>query len=134
MAGVTFTVGSQAFSALGTSAGRYALAIKVDAAKYDIKRFHVTGVDGTYKIRGGRMSRQIIVRMRYIGTVAAAVGYYTTDNSTWVNSEITITDDASTSIARCELHNMQKLTEPKATGLNSTDCYFDAEAIFISDY
>lgn len=130
----TFTIGTSDFVELGTSNGRKALTIVVDAAEPDIKRFHVPGVDGNFVVRGGIKGRRIMARMRYVGSsAAAAVALYVADRTSWESASVSITDDAGLSYDTCNLASMRVTSPPRPTGRSSGQAYLDAEAIFIVD-
>jgi hypothetical protein len=133
MAGLSFSIGGTTYAALNIdAAGSYALGIKADASEYDIKRFHVPGVNGAYKVRGGRLRRKIVARVRYVGASAdAAIDTYDTAMATHVNNEQTIVDDGGQSFTRCELLSMTRISEPRASGRGTV--YLDAELVFSSD-
>ncbi|MFQ5409534.1 MAG: hypothetical protein ACE5FI_14080 [Anaerolineales bacterium] len=130
----TFTVGSSTFSALDTTNGRKALAILVDAADLDLKRFHVPGVDGNFVVRGGIKGRRILARVRYIGSnVGAALALYVADRTSWEATSVSITDDGGTSYTTCNVASMRVTSPPRPTGRASGQAYLDVEAIFTVD-
>lgn len=122
------------FAGLNHADGRYALDINVGSRDYDIKRYHVPGVDGNYVVRCGAKGGIITASVRYVGIIGAVLGYYTTDLAAIANKACTIVDDAGNSYTRCELvpNGANRTSKPKATGRSSL-VYFDAQFTFMRD-
>ena len=134
--GLSFTIGGASFAALAMTAGRKALDMQADSPEYEIIRYHVKGVTGSYLTRGGRIGTPIKARMRYIGaSVAAATALFNTDVVAWQNTAVSITAHDGVLYTRCQLDpgSMRQLSI-KASGRGAAVAVFlDAEASFTSD-
>ena len=131
--GLSFTLGGQTFGALGSTAGRFALAIDVDSPQQDIKRIHVPGTDGNYILRGGRAGVCVTARLRYVGSLANVYTNFAADKAAWANTAVTVTAPGHT-LSRCQLEpgSMKIIKEPAAKG-DGTNVFMDCEAVFVSD-
>lgn len=128
----TFFIDGTPFEALDGTAGRKALACRVDAAHYRLRRFHAPGVDGNFIIRQGRDGSTIMCRMRYNGTEDAAKTLFETDRQAWRNAAVSIIDDIGTDYASCNLINMTIIRDPRGRS-NGPLQFFDAIALFTWD-
>ena len=129
---ITFTIGGTSYTALNSSTGRKAVFIRVAAPVYDIKRFHIPGVDGNLIIRGGISGGNIICMMRYVDALATALLNYRTDRELFAKQENTIVDDEGRTNNRCNLIAMSRETEPDVIDATS-NIWFDVTAVFIVD-
>ena len=122
------------YAGIDHAAGRYALAVSPASRDYEIKRRHVMGVDGNYVVRGGATGGLIVCRVRYVGLLATAIGYYNADLAAMANKACTVVDDGGASYTRCELitNGAIRTSDPVATG-RSNLVYFDAQFSFMRD-
>jgi hypothetical protein len=133
MAGITFTVGSQAFSAVaGGAAGRYAKDCEVSAPREVVIRFHLPGTTGNLKILGGTAGSIIRLVARYAGADAATVrGYMKTDKAAWKATEVSVVDDNGDTHTRCSMRSFSRLNRIHAVGRSIVAC--DVEMVFDCD-
>jgi hypothetical protein len=132
--GMTFSIGGTAFATHSESNGRKALGISVNAAGYDVKRFHPPGTDGNLIIRNGRVGQSIVCAARYIGaSIAAARSLYTTDKTAFENTAVSIIDDANVTHTNCNMTSGPESSPPKATGRTAGQVYFDVIWTFTRD-
>lgn len=130
----TFTISGKTFGALASANGAYALAAIVESGRYDIVRYHVKGVDGSYLTRGGLIGYTLRLRMRYISTTPYAD--LSSDQNAWENTAVTIAEPGGHSYSRCTLKpgGMRVIRDATAMGRGVAGQQFlDAEAIFICD-
>ena len=132
---LSFTIGGVSFAALGTTAGRKAMAFLPGNPSYDISRFHVKGSNGNFIIRGGKDGGRIYCRGRYIGLLDTAMGLYFSDVEAWANAAISVVGHGKT-YASCNLDkDGAKISkEPVAMGRGTVgQVYFDADFTFTHD-
>jgi hypothetical protein len=132
--GLSFTIGGKTFGALSSSNGAYALSEVTASGIYDIIRYHVKGIDGSYLTRGGLKGYKVMVRMRYISTTPYAD--MTTDQGNWENAAVSIVAQNGHTYSRCTLDPgaMRVIRQATAMGRGSAGQQFlDVEATFTSD-
>ncbi len=130
----TFTIAGKTFGALTSSNGAYALSAIVESGRYDIIRYHVKGVDGSYLTRGGLIGYTLRLRMRYISTTPYAD--LAADQSAWENTAVTIAEPGGHTYTRCSLNPgaMRVIRDATAMGRGIANQQFlDAEATFTCD-
>jgi hypothetical protein len=132
----TFSIGATSFAAMSSSSGRKCVAIRVGAPKHDVRRFHCVGVDGNFVARLGRTGRRIVCYGRYVGSLSDVIGYMATDFEAWANTAQTITSEAGTTYAGCNLvpGGFERVTDPVGfkSGAN-TYCFVDVVITFEQD-
>jgi len=129
---ITFTIGGQAYAALDSAVGRKAFLIRVSAPVYDIKRFHVPGIDGNYIVRGGISGGNILCIVRYVDALATALANLRTDRELFASQSNTIIDDEGRAHTLCNLTGMTRETEPEPIDATA-NIWFDATAVFTID-
>lgn len=130
----TFTIGAKTFGSLSSANGAYALSAIVESGRYDLIRYHVKGVDGSYLTRGGLIGYTLRVRMRYISTTPYAD--LSADQVAWENTAVTIAEPAGHSYSRCTLNPgaMRVIRDATAMGRGIANQQFlDVEANFTCD-
>ena len=130
----TFTIGSNTFGALSSANGAYALSAIVESGIYDIVRYHVKGVDGSYLTRGGLIGYMLRVRIRYVSTTPYAD--MSGDQSAWENTAVSISEPGGHTYTRCTLEpsSMRPLRDAQAMGRGVAGQQFlDVEAVFRCD-
>lgn len=99
--GMIFSVGSTTYGSLTSANGKYALSEVIASGIYDIIRYHVKGVDGSYLTRGGLIGYNIKLKMRYVSTTPYAD--LRADSDTWENTAVTIVAQNGGIYPRCTL-------------------------------
>ena len=130
----TFTISGKTFGALSSASGAYALSAIVESGQYDVIRYHVKGVDGSYLTRGGLIGYTLRLRMRYISTTPYAD--LSTDQAAWENVAVTIAEPGGHTYSRCtlKLGGMRVIRDATAMGRGIPGQQFlDAEATFTCD-
>jgi hypothetical protein len=130
----TFTIASKTFGALASANGAYALSAIVESGIYDIIRYHVKGVDGSYLTRGGLIGYTLKLRMRYISTTPYAD--LAADQSAWENTAVAIAEPGGHTYTRCTLNpsGLRAIRDATAMGRGIAGQQFlDAEAVFTCD-
>jgi len=135
---LTFKIASTDFAALAMNAGRYALSVDVGPPRYDVRRYHLKGVDGAYLTRGGRIGRRIKLTARYLKGGATALADLLadaeTDRAAWANTAVTLQIPSSgASFARCQLEAVRTLRPPTAAGRGNPSVFMDLEFTFMCD-
>lgn len=133
MGGVTCTIGGTTFAALASTTGRKCLECYPEDLTAAMYRFHAPGVTGNFIVRDARNGGKIYAKVRYIGTLAGALGNYNTDMLAWYNTAVTIVDENGTTWNSCNLLHMSRLSKPRSMGRNNGLVCFDAQAIFNID-
>jgi len=130
----TFSIGSVSFLAIdGAAAGRYALALRVDAEVDDNRRFHVPGVNGNYIIRAGRVNQKVMASVRYQGPKTSVYDHMKADGDAWAVTAVTVTDPDGNAYTGCNLESFSRSSDPRGTGRTAGHMFFDAIAIFKRD-
>ena len=132
--GLSFTIGAKTFGALSSANGAYALSVIVESGIYDIIRYHVKGVDGSYLTRGGLIGYSLKLRMRYIS--ATPYSDMSADQSSWENTAVTIAEPGGHSYTRCTLEPsaMRVIRDAQAMGRGVAGQQFmEVEATFKCD-
>jgi hypothetical protein len=130
----TFTVGAKTFASLSSANGAYALSAVVESGLYDIIRYHVKGVNGSYLTRGGLIGYTLKLRMRYISTNPYAD--LSADQSAWENTAVSIAEAGGATYTRCTLQpgGMHVIRDAQAMGRGVAGQQFmDVEAVFRCD-
>lgn len=136
MAGISFTIGGVAFSALTSAAtARQALFMRAGPLRADITRYKPKGVSGNFIVRGGDTGAQIKCRLRYAGTVAEVYAAFEANKAAWYNTAVTIAGPgAAENYYRCQLEAMDIISDPRATGrAGLAETTMDVEATFQAD-
>src|SRR5689334_12710063 len=128
MAGVTCTIGGVNFLALRSTANRYCLSCRLENLKADKQRFHPPGVNGNFIVRGGRNGGELVAKLRYVNTLAAALAAYNSDINAWYNTAVTILDEAGATYNTCNLTHMSRSSDPRSMGRGGGLVFFDALA------
>jgi len=129
---VIFRIDATDYFPLDTTVGRKALFIRIGAPVYDIKRFHVPGVDGNFIIRAGISGGNIICMMRYVNLLAMALNDYQADRELFAKQANDIIDDAGQLHPSCNLVGMSRETDPQVIDATA-NIWFDVTAVFIVD-
>lgn len=117
MAGITFTIGEQAFGALSSGSGRFALDCDPGFPAQSVHRFHLPGTVGQLKVLGGTAGRQLRFIARYRGANVAAIGALTAaDREAWSDAEVSVTTDEGETLSRCTVVSMRRMGRIRGTG------------------
>jgi hypothetical protein len=130
---LSFTIGGVSFGALGPGNARNALACEAGAPRFGLLRHHVPGVDGNFVTRLGRLGREILCRVRYLGTEAEAQSCHAADLQAWQNCAVLILAPGGVQHPRCALSAARVLAGPSPTGRAPGQCFLDVEYAFHCD-
>lgn len=123
---LTVTIGGTAFGHPAAASGRYVRDWRYGEAQVERRDYHPAGVNGEYRVFGGRTKRKIGLTLRYIqDTVAALEGAATTDEAAWQNASITITGPDATDHTRCALTRFEPATPIAPTGITAGQVFRD---------
>ena len=132
--GLSFSIGGKTFGALSSANGAYALSEVTTSGIYEVIRYHVKGIDGSYLTRGGLKGYKLTLRMRYVSSTPYAD--MTTDQANWENSAVSIIAQNGHTYSRCTLDpgGMRVIRQAAAMGRGTPGQQFlDVEATFTSD-
>jgi hypothetical protein len=129
-------VGSILFEHPGTTSTRCLLGPKpfdIQPADYDETLYHVKGVTGSYRSIGGRLGRNLVLRVRYISSTAElAQTAYETDLAALEGQVFTVNVDI-TAYSRCMLRSGAIIAGPiGCISNNANAAYMDVEFKFYS--